>query len=98
MIQDYIISAVQWGFGVALLPTIFHKDNKPTFLSSIWTGFLLIILALTFASLKLWGSAISSLVVSGLWFTLAYQRYWINKRADKPLIEIPYWLASIGPF
>jgi len=98
MIQDYIISAVQWGFAFALLPTVFHEDNKPTFLSSIWTGFLLIILALTFASLALWGSTVSSLVVSGLWFTLAYQRYRINKRADKPLIEIPYWLASIGPF
>jgi len=95
MIQDYIIAFVQWGVAIALIPTLLHKDNKPTFITSIWTGVMIIILATTFATLDLWVGATSSLIVSMEWFTLAYQRYKINKGEGKPLFTVPYWLAFI---
>lgn len=83
--------------GLALVPTLFHEDNKPTFLSSVWTGCLLVILSATFATLDLWGSAASSAFVSIIWLILAYQRYGINKREGKPIVNIPHWLPFIIP-
>lgn len=89
MIQDYIIALVQWGLAAALIPTLIHKDNKPTLVSSIWTGSLLLVLSGKFATLELWNGSLSSFIVSGIWFTLGYQRYKIDK-AEKSSTTNPH--------
>lgn len=76
--QDIIIAIGQWVFLLALLPSIFGKD-KPALATSILTGVVLAVFAVTFATLSFWTSAISSIIVSGAWFMLAAQKYRINK-------------------
>ena len=94
MWQDYVIAATQWFFAIALLPTVFHKDNKPTFVTSATTFVMLIILAITFGTLGLWSGTVSVFAVSMIWFALAYQRYKINKRKNVPLIQRPLWIET----
>ncbi len=75
---------------VALAPTVLHKDNKPTFTTSAWTSLMLFGMAVTFATMSLWMSAGIAFAVGAMYVALACQRYRINKRAGKPLVEIPY--------
>ena len=83
MIQDYIIAATQWGFLIALLPTLLHKTHKPAILSSLWTGALLLILSATFLSLSLINGALSSFAVAIVWFILAYQRFRLDRAGKR---------------
>lgn len=89
MIQDYIIAAVQWLLAVALIPTLLSKDNKPTFVSSMWTFLLLIVLSATFASLKLFSGALSTFTVSLIWLVLGIQRFRLNRRNNIPIMHLP---------
>ncbi len=75
--QDIIIAAGQWIFLLALLPSIFGKD-KPALTTSIVTGIVLAVLAFAYATLALWISTISALLVSSAWLTLAVQKYRVN--------------------
>lgn len=70
--QDFILAACQWGFLVALLPSIFGK-SKPAMGTSIMTAALLSIMATTFLTLALWASAISTALVAVGWIVLACQ-------------------------
>ena len=72
--QDIIIAAGQWVFLLALLPSIFGKD-KPALATSILTGVVLAVLAFAYATLMLWISTLSAILVSLGWFTLAAQKY-----------------------
>ena len=76
--QDLIIAAGQWVFLLALLPSIFGKD-KPALSTSILTSTVLAVLAFTYATLSLWVSTISGILVSSAWLVLAVQKYRINK-------------------
>jgi len=76
--QDVVFSIGQWIFIIALLPSVFGKD-KPAFSSSVITGSVLGVFALTFATLSLWVSAFSTTLVSITWFVLAVQKYLIQK-------------------
>lgn len=72
-----IIAVGQWFFLIALLPSIFGKD-KPALATSILTGTVLAVLAFTYATLSLWVSTISGILVSSAWFILAVQKYRMN--------------------
>lgn len=72
-VQDWVLSACQWGFLLALVPSLLSKD-KPVIGTSVMTGMLLAIMAITFATLALWVSAISTAIVALAWFVLAGQR------------------------
>lgn len=72
--QDIIIAAGQWVFLLALLPSIFGKD-KPALATSIATSVVLAVLAFTYATLSLWVSTISGILVSSAWLVLAVQKY-----------------------
>lgn len=80
--QDIIIAAGQWVFLLALLPSILGKD-KPALATSILTGIVLATFAITFATLSFWTSALSSVIVSIAWFTLAVQKYRTNRQEKK---------------
>ncbi len=60
--QDIVISLVQWGSAIALLPTIINVAGKPPLLTSMTTGVLLLILSATFSTLQLWSSTISMIL------------------------------------
>ena len=78
--QDIVIAIVQVSLAVALLPSVFKKGRKPAFLTSIMTSSALVVLAFTFATLSLWLSAISTILVSLIWFVLAAQKIMINRK------------------
>lgn len=77
--QDIVFSIGAWIFVIALLPSVFGKD-KPALTSSLMTGSVLAIYALTYLTLSLWISAFSTSLVALTWFTLAVQKYLMNKR------------------
>ena len=77
--QDIVLSIGQWVFAIALLPSVFGKD-KPALVSSLITGSVLTVFAFTFATLSLWISAISTVLVSLIWFVLAGQKIMINRK------------------
>jgi hypothetical protein len=89
--QDLVIAVVQWVFAVSLVPTILHATEKPTFVTAIVTSVSLFVMTLAFASLHLWFSAASVAVGGIAWSILTWQRFWINKKSRKPLVEWPKW-------
>lgn len=72
--QDWVFTEGQVIFVIALIPTIKGK-SKPALSTSLVTGAILITFALSYFSLRLWFSTIASMVTSGAWFLLAFQKY-----------------------
>ena len=72
--QDWIFSAGQIVFFLALLPSVLSQD-KPHLYSSLLTGIILSIFTITFWTLELTWSSVTSGVVAATWLTLAYQKY-----------------------
>ena len=72
--QDIVLSIGAWLFIIALIPSIKGKD-KPPVSTSILTGSVLAVFALTYATLELWLSVLSTGVLSLAWFLLAVQKY-----------------------
>jgi len=72
--QDIVISIGQWLMTAALIPSLIGKD-KPAFSSSLMTGTLIAIFGVTYATLGLWSSTVSSAACALVWFILALQRY-----------------------
>ena len=68
--QDTVFAVGIWIFAFALIPTIKARD-KPAFPTSLLTGTVMGIFAFTYATLSLWYSALSALVLSIMWFALA---------------------------
>lgn len=76
--QDYIFAVGGIVFLVSLIPSIRDKQ-KPALSTSLLTGGVLILFALTYASLRFWFAAITQSVTAVLWLVLAYQRLSQNK-------------------
>jgi hypothetical protein len=75
MWQDYAIMAVQAIFAIALIPTITDKAQKPAVPTSLLNGFGMVVLTVSYLTLRLWlGSAVAS-VVCVQWLLLAWQRH-----------------------
>jgi len=72
--QDLVFSIGSWIFIIALIPTIRGKQ-KPEFSTSLVTAIILFIFAITYLTLGLLISAISTVGTSTGWFILAYQKY-----------------------
>ena len=81
--QDYVITTGLIIFGVALIPSVIGKD-KPALSTSLITGTVMVIFAATYVTLHLWFSAISQLLTSLVWLTLAVQKYAQIRSAAKP--------------
>ncbi len=73
-LQDIIFTIGTWIFVIALIPTL-RGNQKPEISTSLMTGIVLAVFALTYLSLHLWMSMASTFVTSGMWLTLSYQRY-----------------------
>lgn len=82
MWQDIVIASVNWVFLIALLPTVFHKTQKPTLATGLLTGTGLAVLAATFASLHLWLSVIGAGASAAVWLLIAWQRYRLNLQIE----------------
>lgn len=72
MWQDYVISAGQITFIIALLPSLL-SDDKPHRTTCVLTGTVLAFFAFTFSTLSLWIGAITAGVCALCWYVLAAQ-------------------------
>lgn len=71
--QDIVFGIGAVIFAVALIPTI-RGAQKPPLMTSIPTTVVLLVFAVTQASLSLWVAAITSVFAASLWLTLAVQK------------------------
>jgi hypothetical protein len=86
MWQDYVISAGQVAFVVALVPSIF-SGNKPAAATSFMTAIILTSFVFCFASMGLFFSVITSCLAALAWWILFYQvahKRYLKKVLDKP--------------
>jgi hypothetical protein len=72
MWQDYALSLTGFVFIVSLLPSIFSKD-KPAFTTSLITCSGIAVNMVAFATLKLWWTFITNVILFCLWATLGMQ-------------------------
>lgn len=72
--QDAVIAICQMSFVVALIPAI-RAAEKPPVRTSAPTALALVSLALTFATLGLWLSVVTSVLSAMAWGVLAVQKW-----------------------
>ena len=77
--QDIVIFIGQFIFIVALIPTIRSKD-KPQVSTSLVTGIILVIFTITFATLELWFSVVSSGALAIAWLYVGWQKHEHKKK------------------
>ena len=97
MWQDYVLGAVQWLFALALLPTLFHREHKPAFLTALLNVILMLIVLFVYVTLRFWPSATGAASITTAWGILTYQRYRINRRLCIPLFSFPrppHWVVA----
>ena len=73
-LQDVVISVGTLIISFSLLATVVAEE-KPALSTSLTTGTVLIIFAVTFASIPLWFTAGVNVFTATLWFILAFQRF-----------------------
>jgi hypothetical protein len=72
--QDIVLTAGNYIFAIALLPSVFGPD-KPALSSSLMTGSVLALFGVVYLSLGLVSSTFSVALTSFIWFVLAYQQW-----------------------
>lgn len=72
--QDVVFAVGSIIFSLALIPSIKSRD-KPALKTSVTTGVVLTIFGVTYITLGLAFAAATTFVSSGLWLTLAVQRW-----------------------
>jgi 4-hydroxybenzoate polyprenyltransferase len=85
MWQDWVIAACQWGFAVALLPTLFG-DRKPEVITALMTAILAAVVALTLFTIPLFWAAIATGSTSVIWFIITAQSV-RQKRQKRPPMQ-----------
>ena len=72
--QDILMLIIQFGFVIALIPSVISKTRKPARVSCAITGILLIGMVVVIGS---WNQPISAgaiLATAAIWFVLLFQR------------------------
>lgn len=77
--QDIVISVCQLLFVVAMVPSIRGKD-KPALATSLMNVALVMAIAVSLLTLKLWFSTFTALLVAGSWALLAVQKFGARAR------------------
>lgn len=72
MIQDIILSVGAWIFAISLIPTVVGK-NKPSLVTCLITGTVLVIFAITYLTLGMKLAALSTSITGILWLIIAVQ-------------------------
>lgn len=83
MWQDYVMSVGQVLFIIALLPTIFDRNNKPPLSTSALTSSILFTFAFCFYTLGAKYSCVTSLGVAIVWAIIFFQKLKSNRIGDK---------------
>lgn len=86
MWQDWVIAACQWGFALALLPTLFG-DRKPEVSTALVTAVLAAVVAVTLFTLPLVWAAIATGSTSVIWFLITAQAWRRKHRHSGPATQ-----------
>lgn len=86
--QDFVLSVGVWVCIYALRPTLRARE-KPALETSIVTATTVMVFAIVYASLELWSSVLSSVILAIVWYVLAWQKYKATSRCVGGG-EIPY--------
>lgn len=78
--QDIVISIVQIGFVIAMIPSITSK-NKPALATCVMNVVFVCIVTFCLLTLELWLSAVTAAAVAFTWGILAVQK--INDKSHK---------------
>lgn len=81
MWQDWALSSVQFMLALSLLPTLFHRTQKPTLSSAIMTATCLYAMAAVYFTLAFWFSMTMAATLAAQWTILGIQRYRLNKKS-----------------
>ncbi len=95
MWQDYVISAGQFVFALAMIPTI-RSASKPALISSVITALGLSIFAVCFATLSLWLSVAGTGVGAFTWWIVAAQTFRRGMRPRERHIKVPRRFTVYG--
>jgi hypothetical protein len=71
-IQDWILASCQCASIVAIFPTLIG-EQKPPLATSLPSAIILAIMAVTFGTISMWVSTVSTAVLSLCWFVLVWQ-------------------------
>jgi hypothetical protein len=71
--QDIVLAVGSLIFAAALLPSILC-EHKPALWTSIMTGSVLIVFAVTYATLSLWYAMVTTSLTAVMWAVLAVQK------------------------
>ena len=77
--QDLVITIGQIIFSIALIPIVLSKD-KPALVSSLVTGIVLCVYALTYITIQFWFGALMTTITGAIWLLLAYQKFKMEKK------------------
>jgi len=80
--QDWVLTAGSLIFAFALIPSVFSQ-HKPALSTSLMTGAVLLVFSFVYLTLSLWFASITTLTTGTLWFTLAIQKIFSDKRKNK---------------
>ncbi len=84
--QDWVIAICQWGFALALLPTVFGTE-KPEVSTALVTAVLAGVVAATFATIPLIWAAVATGSTSVIWFIITAQSW--RRRRQPPASARP---------
>lgn len=74
MWQDYVFAIGNWVFVIAMIPTI-RNPHKPPLSASVTTAVTIFVFAITFWTLGMYASVITSSALCGAWSVVAYQKW-----------------------
>lgn len=81
MWQDWALSSVQLMLALSLLPTLFHRTQKPTLASAAMTSTCLYVMAAVYFTLAFWFSMTMAAILALQWTILGVQRYRLNRKS-----------------
>jgi len=80
MWQDWALSGVQFMLVLSLVPTLFHRTQKPTLSSSLMTAGCLYLMAIVYLTLSFWFSMTMAAILALQWTIIGIQRYRLDSR------------------
>ena len=84
MWQDWVIAACQWGFALALVPTLLG-DQKPEVVTALMTAILAAVVAVTLFTIPLFWAAIATASTSVIWFVITVQSVRQKRQKRQPM-------------
>lgn len=85
IMADLIFAIGSIVFILALIPSV-RGEAKPDLKTSLTTGSVLAVFAITYFTISFWFAGITTLITAAMWFALAFQK-WVNTSLDEAFVS-----------